>query len=312
MGIFSKLFGAKKRDGQRKSVPRAQKVAIEKRFTLHNRIGQGSMSKVWKATDNFSGRSVCLKVLDKDKTALLKRRFIGMNRPDEGEVAMMLDHPNVVKTFETGTTIFDEEYLVMELIEGVGLNFLIDTKSPKLVGNEARILIEAAEGLHHFHEKGFIHRDICPRNIMMTHEGVVKLIDFGLAVPNTAEFRRPGNRTGSANYMAPELIKRRTTDQRIDLYSMGVTAFETFTGHHPWEEESQSMQSMLKHINNPGRKPQDLKPGLDAEVYRILIKAIDRDPDRRYQTARAFIGDLKRYTGEEEAEEPVEAKVTAR
>lgn len=296
LGFFGKLFGstaAEERSSQKK------RVNLEKRFSLHNRLGQGSMSKVWRATDNESGRQVCLKILDRDKLVALKKRFVGLKRPDEGEVAVMLHHPNIVKTYEWGLTTKKEEYLVMELIEGVGLNFLIDTKSRQLQGHELDLLIQVGEALGYFHERGFIHRDICPRNVMVTAEGVVKLIDFGLAVPNTPQFRRPGNRTGTANYMAPELIRRAPTDQRIDLFSLGVTVYEALTGGLPWESAgAASYQAMLQHINVPGRDPRELRPELDDETVKVIKKGIERDPALRFQTANAFIAALRRLKGE--------------
>lgn len=255
------------------------------------------MSKVWRATDTKTGRDVCLKILDREKTESLKKRFIGLDRPDEGEVALELDHPNIVRTFEYGFTTRKEEFLVMELIEGVTLNFLIDTGSKQLLGNELSFLIQAAEAIEYFHEKGYIHRDICPRNLMVTLENQIKLIDFGLAVPNRPEFRKPGNRTGTASYMAPELIRRAPTDERIDVFSFGVTMYETWTGGLPWES-AESLQAMLQHLNSPGRDPRELRPGLDPEIVRILERSLERDPKDRYPSMKAILADLRRLAGE--------------
>src|SRR5205807_1485992 len=125
----------------------------------------------------------------------------------------------------------------MELIEGMGLNFLIENRSPKLEGKRIEVLCQMAVGLEYIHNEGYLHRDICPRNIMVTNEGFqVKYIDFGLSIPNRPEFRIPGNRTGTPNYLAPELIKRMSTDQRVDMFALGVTAYELFTGKLPWEK----------------------------------------------------------------------------
>jgi serine/threonine protein kinase len=303
VGFFDSLFGKKKADPKAdakkaaaapakapppKKKPIGPKVNIEKRFNLIGRIGQGSMSKVWRAVDNKSGRNCCLKVLDKPKTDALKKRFVGMNRPDEGEVAMSLNHPNIVRTLEWGLTTKGEEYLVMEMVEGVGLNFLIDTRDKRFVGNEFHYLIQMAEAVQAFHDAGYIHRDICPRNVMVTNEDVVKLIDFGLAVPNTPTFRRPGNRTGTAAYMAPELIKRAPTDLRLDLFSLGVTVYESFTYQHPWENIPESLQAMLNHINAPPRDPRELKPGIDEDLAEFLLKGVAKDPSHRFQTGKAY------------------------
>jgi serine/threonine protein kinase len=122
---------------------------------------------------------------------------------------------------------------------------------------------------------------------MVTNDGVLKYIDFGLAIPNRPEFLRPGNRTGTPNYLAPEVIKRITTDHRVDLFALGVTAFEVFTGTLPWEQ-AQSLQVLVSHMNSPGKNPRDLRPDLDAATHRFLVKAIERDPNKRFQSAAQF------------------------
>src|SRR5262249_19005856 len=160
-------------------------VDVSKRFELLGRTGQGSMSKVWRARDGKIGRLVCLKLLDKQKTAKFDQRFIGLKRPSEGAVLMSLPHRHVVITYEQGITKQGELYLIMELIDGDGLNFLIETLSPKLNGSRIDYLLQVCEGVEYIHQQKFLHRDLCPRNIMVTKEGVVKIIDFGLTIPYT-------------------------------------------------------------------------------------------------------------------------------
>jgi len=267
-------------------------VDIKKRFELVGRMGQGSMSKVWRARDKQIGRTVCLKVLDKEKTARFDARFPGLKKPTEGEVLMSLHHPNIVQTFDLGISPQGEQFLVMELIEGSGLNFYIETQSPGLKGKRVDFLCQLAEGVQHIHDQKYLHRDICPRNTMITQEGVVKIIDFGLTIPYTKDFCKPGNRTGTPNYLAPELIKRTTTDHRVDLFALGVTAFEMITGRLPWEK-AQSMETLLSHMNREGKDPRDFRPELDEKMVAVLKKAIRRDPAERFQTAAALRDSLK-------------------
>jgi serine/threonine protein kinase len=266
---------------------RVPRVDINKRFDLVRTTGQGSMSKVWCARDRTLGRTVCLKILNKKKTAEFEARFAGLNKPSEGALCVELKHKNIVQTFEHAQSLEGDPFLVMELIEGMGLNFLIETKSPQLKGNRINFLIQAAEGLEYLHQAGYLHRDICPRNIMVTGDGVVKLIDFGLAIPNKFEFCRPGNRTGTPDYLAPEIIRRVATDSRVDMFALGVTAYEVFTGSKPWEKAA-SLQTLLSHMNSPGKDPADLIPDLDKTTRAFLIKAIERDPRGRYQTPAEF------------------------
>jgi serine/threonine protein kinase len=180
----------------------------------------------------------------------------------------------------------------MELIDGMGLNFLIETRSPHLQGNRIKLLRQIIDGLEHVHVQGYLHRDICPRNIMVTQDGLVKIIDFGLTLPYRPEFCKPGNRTGTPNYLAPEIIKRISTDHRVDLFALGVTAYELFTGEVPWEK-SQSIQTLQSHLNSPGKDPRDFVPDLDESVAALLNKAIEREPRDRFQTAAEFREALK-------------------
>lgn len=268
-------------------------IDVNKRFELFGRSGQGSMSKVYRARDRQLGRMVCVKILDKLKTTKFDARFPGLVRPSEGALGMLLKHKNIVTTYEHGLTTDGEQYLVMELIEGVGLNFLIETKNRQLEGNRINYLTQLADGLEHMHKTGFLHRDVCPRNVMVNQENVLKIIDMGLSIPFTPEFCKPGNRTGTTNYLAPELIKRQTTDHRVDMFALGVTAYETFTGGFPWEK-SASLEMLLKLMNSPGRDPREVRPDLDQATVAFLKKAIERNPQDRFQNPADFRAGLER------------------
>ncbi|MEQ9410408.1 MAG: protein kinase [Fuerstiella sp.] len=256
---------------------------INKRFDLICRVGQGSMSKVWRADDQLNGRFVAVKLLDKEKTARYEARFKGLKKPHEGDIALSLHHPNIVRTYEIGYTPEDEVFLVMEYVEGCGLSLLVDLQSDRMRRYRTRYMIQIGEALAYFHRQHWIHRDICPRNIMVTEENDIKLIDFGLTVPDTPDFRKPGNRTGTANYMAPELIKRQSTDQRIDVFSYAVTCFEMYTKRHPWDA-AMTIDAVLQHINKPPIPIRELVPRIDPEIADIIMKGLEANPAERWQT----------------------------
>ncbi|MCA9024190.1 MAG: serine/threonine protein kinase [Planctomycetaceae bacterium] len=273
--------------------PRVKKVDLSKRFDLITRVGQGSMSKVWRATDRMTGRMVAIKVLDKAKLIRLERRFVGMKKPDEGDIAMSLRHPNIVKTLEHGVTTNDEQYLVMEFVEGRGLSFYVDQQNDVMLANRLSFMIQLGQAVAYLHEQGWIHRDICPRNVVVTNDLTLKLIDFGLTVPNTEEFQKPGNRTGTASYMAPELVMRHRTDQRIDVFSYAVSCYEMCAHAYPWAT-GDTLESVLEHVNKPPEPLQKFVPNIDDELAKIIMKGLTRYPDDRWQTASKMVSALQK------------------
>lgn len=267
---------------------KVDKIDIKKRFQLIGRVGQGSMSKVWRAEDKMDGRSIAVKVLDKDKTRKFEDRFRGANKPPEQEIATQLHHPYIVRTLETGITTDDEVYLVMEFVEGAGLGLLVDLQSEQMKRYRIRYMIQIGEALEYFHQQQWIHRDLCPRNIMVTEKNDIKLIDFGLTVPNTPDFQKPGNRTGTANYLAPELIKRRPTDQRLDIFSYAVTCYEMYSKRHPWEA-ALTLEAVMQHINKPPLPLLEVLPDVHPRIAEIIMKGLESDRDDRWSSAREMV-----------------------
>ncbi|MDW8244175.1 MAG: serine/threonine-protein kinase [Thermogemmata sp.] len=263
-------------------------INLEKRFDLSNRTGQGSMSRVYRAYDRDLGRFVCLKVLDKVKTANFEARFKGLNKPTEGEICLSLRHENIVRTYEHGISTQGEPFLVMEWIDGVGLNYLIETRSKQLDGNRINYLCQLCDAVQYLHDNRWLHRDLCARNVMVDNNGVLKLIDFGLTIPWRAEFCSGGNRTGTPDILAPEIIRRRPIDNRVDLFALGVTAYEIFLNQLPWERALTSEENLLRRINLPPRHPKDLKPDIEDDLAELLFKSIAKDPQDRFPSANAF------------------------
>jgi serine/threonine protein kinase len=270
------------------------KVDVSQRFDLVSRLGTGSMSKVWRAVDRKSGHVVALKVLDRAKTARYESRFVDRVKPTEGQIATELSHKHIVKAYEHGVTTNNEQYLTMELIEGIGLAYLVDVQNDAMKEYRLRIIVELGEALEYLHKENWIHRDLCPRNVLMDKEYSAKLIDFGLVVPNTKAFQEPGNRTGTANYMAPELIKRQRTDQRIDIFSYSVTCFEMYCKELPWPSiTGATLEMMLKRINQKPRDIRELVPNLDDQIAKAIMRGLESDPRDRWPTVSEMLAELR-------------------
>lgn len=264
------------------------KLNVRKRFELLRKAISGTMSKFYMARDRRTGQVVGLKVLDREKTAAFMARFTGLSKPTEGEIAVQFDHPRIVKTFEHGLTTEGEQYLVMEFIEGKGMNSLLIAQDELLDGRQARFTRQLAEAVAAVHDKGFLHRDVCPRNLLLTGDGEnLKLIDFGLTVPATKPFMQPGNRTGTPNYMAPELVRRYATDQRLDIFSFGVTAYEICTFALPWRRGVTGMAAMTH--DQPPDDIRKYRPKIDPVLARAIHYCIEPNRDRRCGSMEEFL-----------------------
>jgi len=263
------------------------KADISARFELLKEAISGTMSTFHLARDRQTGQLVGLKLLDPEKTAAFEARFKGLKKPSEGEIGRAIHHPRVVETLEFGTTSTGQLYIVLEYLNGPGLNSVLVARDPQLEGRRVKLLRQAAEALQAVHRAGFIHHDVCPRNFVCSADlESLKLIDFGLAVPTTAEYMQPGNRTGTPNYMAPEVVRRRRTDLRLDVFSFGATAFELCTFDLPWPRGA-SGQAALAHD-----QPLDIRQ-LRPQIHPRLAEAINRslhaNPDERLPSLDHFL-----------------------
>jgi serine/threonine protein kinase len=279
LGKLKELFGP------------AGRVNLERRFSIHCETPQGSMSRVYRANDKETGRTVCLKIQLPDKHAAAESRAESRTRPPEGEIAMSVVHPNVVRTYEHGIATTGERFMVMEFIQGVSLKFVREATK---VGIRAKValLAQAADSLAAVHAAGYIHHDVNPNNFLVDHDNHVKLIDFGLAVPNTPAFRRPGNRTGMLQYMAPELVRREPTDEKIDIFSFGILAFELLTDKLPFGGGT-NLAQMTQKFNAKPIDPLVLNPRLSNELCDILLRTIALKPSDRWQRM-STLGDALR------------------
>jgi serine/threonine-protein kinase len=291
MGIFDSLF---KRSTTRSTGTKG--VDIEARFERLRSSVSGTMGSFYVAKDRENGnRIVGMKLCDSDKVAFFESRFKGLNKPSEGEIAIQMNHPNIVKTFEYGTSNKGQQFLVMEYIDGPGLQQVIAEKQEeKLHGRRLEMIRQMAEALHYVHLKEFIHRDICPRNYMATEDlSTVKMIDFGLTLPATRAFMVPGNRTGTPLYMSPEIVRRRSTDQRVDIFSFAVTCYHLITFDLPWQMSDTTGKAALHHDTSPPRDITELCPSIDKALASAIMHAMAANPDQRTPDMETFLRQIR-------------------
>lgn len=277
MGLLDKFF---KKD----SAASAKRIDVEARFERIRSAISGTMSNFFVAKDRQNGDQIVgVKLCDIDKVEFFESRFKGLNKPSEGQISSQMSHPNIAKTLEYGFTTKGQPYIVMEFVDGPGLQVLLLEKMEEpLRGNRLSLMIQMAEALKYVHDKEFIHRDICPRNYICTQDiKTIKLIDFGLTLPATRPFMQPGNRTGTPLYMAPEIVRRRSTDKRVDIFSFGVTCYQMITFELPWNTQDTSGKAALQHDTAPPIDILEFRPDLDKVLANAVMSAIKANADQR-------------------------------
>ncbi len=267
------------------------RVNIQDRFEIMREAISGTMSEFFLARDRKNdGKVVGLKILNTEKTDAVEGRFKALNKPSEGEVGMSLKHPRIVETYEHGITTKGEQFIVMEFLEGPGMNSLIVARDPKLKGKRLNLLRQAAEALAFVHKSGYIHRDICPRNYVCSKDlNTVKLIDFGLTLPAKPEFMQPGNRVGTPNYMAPEVVRRKKTDQRVDIFAFGVLAFEFYAFALPFPRGNASGTAALNHDKMEPLPIMQFCPRINETLAASIRQCLNPAPEQRPQTMDDFL-----------------------
>jgi serine/threonine-protein kinase len=275
---------------QAKSLFRPSRLNVKARFELLREAVFGTMSEFYMARDKRTKQIVGLKILDPEKTEWFEGRFRGLNKPTEGKIAMQMTHPRLVKVLEHGLTTDGRQYLVSEFLDGIGLNALITARDERLDGKRILLIRQMAEAVDAVHRLGFIHRDICPRNYICANDlQSLKLIDFGLTVPATKPFMLPGNRTGTPAYMAPEIIRRRPTDQRLDIFALGVSAYQVCALELPWPGADASGKVAMMHDTVPPIPLLKARPDLNEKLANLIMRCLAVDPQDRVQSAEEFV-----------------------
>lgn len=262
-------------------------MLIGDRYEILEKIGTGGMSDVYKAKDHKLNRFVAVKVLKQEFSE--NTNFVSKFR-SEAQAAAGLMHPNIVNVYDVGEEN-DIYYIVMELVEGITLKKYIEKKARLSVKEAISIAIQVSMGIEAAHNNHIIHRDIKPQNIIISKDGKVKVTDFGIAKAATSN-TITSNVMGSVHYTSPEQARGGYSDEKSDIYSLGITLFEMLTGRVPFNGET-TVAIAIKHIQDQMPSPRDFVPEIPVSVEQIVFKCTQKSPDRRYQKMAAVIEDLK-------------------
>lgn len=262
-------------------------MMIVERYEILEKIGTGGMSDVYKAKDHKLNRFVAVKVLKQEFSE--NANFVSKFRI-EAQAAAGLMHPNIVNVYDVGEE-GENHYIVMELVEGITLKKYIEKKARLSVKEAISIAIQVSMGIEAAHNNHIIHRDIKPQNIIISKEGKVKVTDFGIAKAATSN-TITSNVMGSVHYTSPEQARGGYSDEKSDIYSLGITMFEMLTGRVPFNGET-TVAIAIKHIQEEFPSPRDYVPEIPISVEQIVFKCCQKSPDRRYQSMSELIVDLK-------------------
>ena len=261
------------------------------RYEILEKIGSGGMATVYKAKCHVLNRYVAIKILRDEFTTdeeFVKRFEV------EAQAAASITHPNIVSVYDVGVD-GNLHYIVMELIKGKTLKeIIVEENGPLPWKWSVNISIQIASALEVAHKNHIIHRDIKPHNIIITEDGVAKVTDFGIAkAASNSTITAFGTTIGSVHYFSPEHARGGYTDEKSDLYSLGVVMYEMLTGRVPFDADT-PVSVALKHMQEEPKPPIEVNPNIPKAVNDIIMKALKKDPNLRYQTATSFVADLQR------------------
>jgi serine/threonine-protein kinase len=264
---------------------------LDGRYEIQEVLGVGGMAVVYRAYDNIDDRPVAVKVLKEEFLANeeFRRRF-----KNESKAIAMLSHPNIVKVYDVS---YGErlQYIVMEYVEGITLKEYIEQRRVIPWKEAVHFLTQILRALQHAHDKGVVHRDVKPQNIMLLHSGNIKVTDFGIARFSRSETRTMGeNAIGSVHYISPEQARGDLTDGKSDIYSVGVVLYEMLTGELPFQSDS-TLSVAIMQLQTEPRRPRELNDQIPPGLEQITIRAMQKNPAERYQSAAEMLLDLEEF-----------------
>ena len=261
------------------------------RYRLVELLGQGGMARIYRAHDNQLDRDIAVKVL---RPEYGRDPDFGSRFRHEAQAAASLNHPNIVSVYDYGQDPAGP-FIVMELVDGEDLAAIVKRSGPLPPRQAARIAAETARALHAAHQRGIVHRDVKPGNVMIDRDGRVKVTDFGIArAIAEAQMTLPGTTLGSVHYFSPEQARGDQATPSSDIYSLGIVLYELLTGHRPWEADSAAAVAMAR-LAGPPPDPSAIRSGIPSDLVAIDRKALATEPADRWSSASSFAAALEAF-----------------
>ena len=278
----------------------SKKNVIANRYEVIQHIGQGGMADVFRAVDTILNREVAIKILRSD----LSTDAVSILRFErEAQAATALAHPNIVEVYDVGD-YKGHHYIVMEYVRGQTLKQVIRNRGPLLIEEAVDIMMQLCSAVAEAHSRGIIHRDIKPQNVIIKADGMIKILDFGIATAKgSMQLTQANNVMGSVHYLAPELAKGETASPQSDIYAMGIVLFEMLAKDVPFKAE-QAVQVALKQLRDPFPDIRQINVMVPQSVANIITRATAKRPEQRYRSADEMLMDLKTCMLPERALEP--------
>lgn len=264
---------------------------IDGRYEIQEVIGVGGMAVVYKAYDSIDDRIVAIKILKDEYLANeeFRRRF-----KNESKAIAVLSHPNIVKVLNVnyGDRL---QYIVMEYVEGITLKEYIEQQGKLGIKETVHFTMQILRALQHAHDKGIVHRDIKPQNIMLLSNGNIKVTDFGIARFSYSDTKTmTDSAIGSVHYISPEQARGDATDDRADIYSVGVVMYEMLTGQLPFQSEN-SVSVALMQLQSDPKRPRELNSSIPVGLEQIVMHAMQKNANDRYQSAAEMLLDIEEF-----------------
>lgn len=278
LNVFQRVFGG-------------AQVDLEQRFEINEkRWAVANNGRFNRVMEKKTEQEFLLKLIDAKKSKKYRAKFPGKGFPAEVEISSSFQHENIFLPTESGSIKSGDEFLLYDVSGWNSLGELIRRREPRVRKHAYSLIRQLANALIKIHSDGYVHRDVCPRNIFLdANFENLKLVEFGYCVPNAPEYGRVKNRTGTPLYMAPEIVRMQETDIGVDIFSFGITVFQLLSFKHPWGVEENSSRSTLQFDTRPAEDIRTYLPKFKEPKAKAIARCLDVKSDQRFNNLKQFL-----------------------